>query len=271
MFRNLSNSTRIGIFSGLVLLLAVLFALLNSPVFLALYMFIPAFATLIMLFVVTGEGYTKSGLAQLGLHRLGLRYWPLAILLPIPVLLAGYWLVWTIDPASYQSFPGGIKWFNTALYFLAMVLYQTLTVSLGEELGWRGYLLPKLLPYGKLKAYIYLGLLWAVWHYPLIFLSGVYNAEGNKLVTTALFTLTVIALSLITGELRARTGSLWPASLFHSAHNTIWQLLVSLSVSTPLITYVASESGLIPLALYSIIAALLLIQSKRIPPTNSSH
>lgn len=255
------------IFAVLCLGLALIFALINHPVTLGLYMFIPTISTIILLLLFTRRGQWRQTLADLGLHRLAWRAWLPALLLPLVVLLAAYGAVWFFTPATYQGFPHPVKWPNLSLYLAILILFQTLTMSLGEELGWRGYLLPRLLVLGRLPAYLLGGLLWAVWHYPLIFLLAGYNTEGNKALTTVLFTSVVLCLSIILGELRRRTGSVWPASLFHSAHNVFWQQLVSLSVSgSPLLIYLAGESGLITIMLYGLVAALLLLTSRKHQP-----
>ena len=256
MFKNLSEKLKVIIYCLGVLLLALVFSLAKSSLFLTLfYMTTPALTTALLLFVITRDGYKKAGLKQLGLHHLGIKQWLLAVLVPFFVLLAGYTTVWIWSPKTLKFFPGGIKYLNSAVFILGVALYQTLTVSLAEEIGWRGYLLPKLVPFfGRIKSYVFIGALWALWHYPLIFISGVYNTDGNKLLTTSLFTLTLIPLSAILGELRLRGDSVWPASLFHSMHNTVWQFFVTMSVPSPLLVYVAGETGFIPLVLYSLVS-----------------
>ncbi len=264
MFTNLSDLQKSALFAALVLLLALACALIPSTLASVAYMLVPTLAALVMMLVLTRDGYSREGWRNLGLFNLGMRVWPIALLLPL-VLIVGHVTVWQLDPDSFRPFQGGIKWFNTALFFLAWTLEQTVTVSLGEELGWRGYLLPKLVSLGRGRAYLLSGLLWAVWHYPLIFIAGLYNTQGSIFITTLLFTLTLIPLSAVLGELRLSSGSVWPASILHSSHNVIWQLLVSLSTTSPLLTYLAGEAGLIPLMLYSI-AALILLQSRKRQP-----
>lgn len=60
---------------------------------------------------------------------------------------------------------------NQILGFFIGIVLSTLTLSLGEELGWRGYLLPQLLSVGRTRALVLVGLIWAAWHMPLIFLT----------------------------------------------------------------------------------------------------
>ncbi len=258
MLRTLRDEYKAGIFAILVLALAILCAAINQPLTLALYMFIPTLATGLMLLVITREGYQRAIFSQLGLRRSGWRSWGLALLLPLIVLGGAYAAIWKIVPASFQGFAYAVKWPNLALYLLGLLILQTLTFSLGEELGWRGYLLPKLLVFGRLPAYLLGGLLWAVWHYPLIFIANAYNTEGNTAITTILFTLVVLPLSVIFGELRLRSNSVWPAALIHSAHNIFWGQFMLLSTSAPAARYIAGESGVLTILLYTLAAMLLL-------------
>jgi hypothetical protein len=97
----------------------------------------------------------------------------------------------------------------------------------GEELGWRGYLLPNLLPLGKFKAYALLGVIWALWHAPLIFMGFRY---GNQpLYGLLVFTLLLIAISIYMNEMTIRYKSSILAGFIHGALNAqfygIWMPL----------------------------------------------
>src|SRR5215212_6828602 len=92
MFTRLHDTNKATIFTVLVLLMALVAALairalgLASGFFtVAIYMFTPAGAALIMLLVVTRDGYSREGWKSLGLHRLGLKAWWIAFLLPLGV------------------------------------------------------------------------------------------------------------------------------------------------------------------------------------------
>src|SRR3712207_2663281 len=100
---------------------------------------------------------------------------------------------------------------DTALSFIVGVAVVTVTFAVGEELGWRGYLLPRLLPLGRNRALAITGLVQAVWHLPLILLTGLYHADGNLLIILPLFVGTIVAAGFVFGDLRLATGSIWPA------------------------------------------------------------
>ena len=201
----------------------------------ALYMTVPAVTALLMLLVVTRDGYTKAGWASLGLHRLGLRAWPIAIVAPVLVGLAGTAIVWATPLASFVAPDDTL---STIIGFFVQLVLFTLTLSLGEELGWRGYLLPRLLPLGRTPALLVTGLVWAAWHLPLIFLTPLYHADGNRWLVVPLFVATIVAGRSFVGYLRLWTGSTWPAALAHSAHNGAWGTLAAFTVtSSPVVVH----------------------------------
>jgi hypothetical protein len=108
------------------------------------------------------------------------------------------------------------------IQFLIFVGVFTLTFSLGEEIGMRGYLQPRLMSLGRTRALLLVGLLWATWHQVLIFLTPVDFPTGNLLLFFPLFYGTIVAASFLFGYLRIYTGSIWPASIAHSVHNAAW-------------------------------------------------
>lgn len=92
----------------------------------------------------------------------------------------------------------------------------------GEELGWRGYMVPRLVQAGIPRPLLVSGLIWAAWHMPLI-LSGQYAAGRYPVLSSAMFLLSIVAGSYIVGRARLESGSIWPAVAFHSAWNAIIQ------------------------------------------------
>lgn len=155
-------------------------------------------------------------------------------------------LVWATPLASFVVPERGMG--TTILGFAITVVLAKLTLSLGEELGWRGYLLPRLLGVGRTRALVLVGLIWAAWHVPLIFLTPLYHANGNRLLVLCLFVGTIVAGSFFFGYLRIWTGSVWPASIAHSAHNAAWGTLGAFTVaSSPVVVnqYLVGDSGIL--------------------------
>ena len=83
---------------------------------------------------------------------------------------------------------------------------------------------------------------------PLIFLTPLYHAAGNKLIVLPLFVGTIVATSFFFGYLRIYTGSVWPASIAHSVKNASWEIFGPLTAtSSPVLVnqYLAGDTGIL--------------------------
>jgi membrane protease YdiL (CAAX protease family) len=114
--------------------------------------------------------------------------------------------------------------------FLAAMIPLAVTFfifALFEEVGWRGYLAPRV--YGLndgLLGHVLVGIVWASWHLPYLRELWAHTSEG--LVTLLpRFVLGTIAFAVVYGEIRIRTGSVWPAVLMHWIGNTLANTLLT--------------------------------------------
>lgn len=127
---------------------------------------------------------------------------------------------------------------------LGWPLLDRLFRSVGEELGWRGFLFPALrqrLSFGQ--ASIVSGLIWAAWHYPAI-AFGNYNNGGMLWFSLVTFTLMVLGMTFVISWLREVSGSVWPCALFHAVNNLyIQQILDPRVVPNRYTQFVTSEFG----------------------------
>lgn len=100
-------------------------------------------------------------------------------------------------------------------------------LGLGEELGWRGYLLPKLMVLGKLKAYLLLGVVWGLWHLPLILIGFTYPDQPflGTLAFIALTTTFGIYLNELTLHHRSSVLAGWVHGVFNSQKLGVWALV----------------------------------------------
>jgi membrane protease YdiL (CAAX protease family) len=248
----------------LAVLVAALGRWLGDVSFLS--MFMPMVAVLLMLFVVTREGYTRAGWQALGLHRLGWQRWALAVLGPLLVLSCTYSLAWSTGIGSFVL-PADIGPLAILpLNLLISILINTLLGGLGEEVGWRGYLLPNLMGIGTTCALLVSGFLHGVWHLPLMLLTPFYHGAGNYWIIVPLFLLTMTAAGVFYGYLRLTSASVWPAALAHSAFNTFWLTFMALTLpaASPLaLEYLAGESGIITLVGVVVMAGWLLYRFNR--------
>ena len=192
----------------------------------------PAVAAVVVRKWVTREGFADAGLR---LNRNRWRYyvagWCLPLLVvPVIVLLAVALGIsdpdFTIERALGQLAPEGTTPPSLPSGIIAILAVQLMVTALvatpilwGEEFGWRGYLQVRLFGHRPLLAAVATGIIWALWHLP-INLRG-YNFPDQPLLGMLVFTVSAIMLSIIFGWLHVRTGSIWSASLGHSATNAI--------------------------------------------------
>jgi uncharacterized protein len=256
MFTKLADTNKAVIFSVLVLCMSVgaalLIRMLDLPAgfgMFAIWSSTPTVAALIMLLVVTREGYSKEGWKSLGLHRLGLNVWWIAFGVTLLFTVAASAIVWATPIAAFVVPEAGI--IDATLNFLIAVGILALSFVLAEEIGMRGYLQPRLMSLGRTRALLLVGLVWATWHMPLYYFVAKLLPVGNVLLFLPLFYGTVVAASFFFGYLRIYTGSVWPASLAHAVHNAAWGALGAFTVT--------SSSALVNLYLVGDYGILILV------------
>lgn len=156
----------------------------------------------------------------------------LAWAFPLLVGAVAYGLAWGIGLERFAVPTTGGSARFAATPVLALVRSVALNASLGtlvgfiattgEELGWRGYMLTRLVDAGVRRPLLVSGLVWAGWHVPLI-VSGQYAAGRYPWLSAVLFVPGVIAAGWITARVRLESGSVWPAIVFHSTWNAVIQ------------------------------------------------
>ncbi len=159
----------------------------------------------------------------------------------------------------------------SAFFFISLVnLLPNMLLALGEELGWRGFLVPELMKNTSfINTALVSGLIWSFWHLPGI-LSGNYGAESTPLwYQISCFMLMVISGSVMLAWLRIKSGSLWPAIIFHATHNGVIQhFFTNLTSDSGNTEYFIGEFG-IGLAVISLIFAVFFIW-RSVKLTNST-
>ena len=167
-------------------------------------------------------------------------------------------VVWATPLASFVVPEGGILMnvLNAAITLLLQIAVA-LPFMLSEEIGMRGYLQPRLMSLGRRRALLLVGLVWATWHMPLIFLTPLLPV-GNKLISLPLFYGAIVAGSFFYGYLRIYTGSVWPSTIAHGVHNHAWGTLgVFTATSYPVIVnkYLGGDYGIL-IVVGGVIAAI---------------
>lgn len=271
MFSNLSDLKKAGLFYVLVMAINLTQVLIfravapEAGLVVFTHMATPLLVTLLMLFVVTRDGFGQHGHFGLGIRPSGWRTWGLALLLPLLVLTVSYGLGWLSGVAALAmpSDGGGLPNFviNQFINFIVVTI-----LVLSEEIGFRGYMLPRLLGLGLKRAVILSGFAHATWHLPIILLTPFYEVQGNLFLITPIFLLVLMAAGVIIGLLRLQTDSIWPGTILHGAFNSFWNVFSELTLlSSPIAVYLVGESGLF--TLLGTVAVAFLFYQRRTPDT----
>jgi membrane protease YdiL (CAAX protease family) len=200
--------------------------------FWAVAMWGPGIAAIIVTLFVAKKPFGSLRLNTLGPKRFYLWAW----LLPIPLTIFGGLLTvlfgmaeldleFTMMRSAMESAAGGgavpVGVIVLAQIAFAFTLGPLINVvfALGEELGWRGYLLPQLMPLGQWKAILLSGVIWGVWHAPAI-VQG-HNYPGYPVLGVFMMIIFCVLLSIIFSWMYLNTRSPWVAALAHGSVNAV--------------------------------------------------
>jgi membrane protease YdiL (CAAX protease family) len=172
----------------------------------------------------------------------GARYAWLAYLIPLAYALPVYLFAWvtplggfldtdfvkrTADQFGWSNFPPSVVFGLFVLLTATLGLVGKTSRALGEEIGWRGFLVPELSKVvGFTGVGLISGLMWAAYHFPVLLFAD-YNKGAPAWYSLTCFTLMVVADSYILAWLTLRSRSLWPAAIFHGSHNLFIQSILT--------------------------------------------
>ena len=195
--------------------------------------------------------------------------WQIASYLwPLAVCVVAYGLVYAVgvggfpNPATVASLRNTLAWPNASTWTIVVGWFVLLgstgfvrgvASSLGEEIGWRGFLSPALhARYGFTRGALLTGVAWAVWHFPIIFFSN-YASATPLWFAVPCFVVEVLSLAVIMAWVRQRSGSLWTGAIAHAGIN-LWNQAYFAPLTTPhgdVTAYAIDESGVaLPLVLF---------------------
>ncbi len=249
------------------------------------YMWAPALAN-IFTRLLTHEGFARAGIQPY--FRKGWPLWVAAWLIPAALTIIGAIIFFLIFPQYYaglrivqaqmqatgQAVPGSL-WGLIAGQILISVLISPLLNGLftfGEEFGWRGYMLPKLMPLGARMAMIVQGAIWGVWHWPVILMGYEYgfNYSGFPWVGMLLFLLFTFSAGVFLAWVTLKGRSVWPAVIGHAAINGIAALGILFTIGQPPSLLGPLPVGLIGMAGYLVFALILFFIPMALTPETPS-
>ncbi len=193
---------------------------------------------------------TSRSLKGLGWKPRTLPLLGLALILPVLYCLPVYGLTWasglgTFAPAGWQAETGGAPVGTALALLLTFGLLQSLLSATGEEIGWRGLLVPQLARLTTFRnTWLLSSLVWLLYHVPLI-IAADYHGAGTPLWYSLLcFTGLVFTMSAVMAWIRLASDSLWPCALLHASHNLIVQAIFDAGTTPgPYTGYVTGEFG----------------------------
>lgn len=201
-----------------------------------------------------------------------------AFLLPIAINLITFTIYWASGWSRFfntefvketgtsfglQSLPSGWIIFIYVIFVGTFGLVGTASRALGEEIGWRGFLVPELYKkYGYIKTSIISGIIWASWHYTVMIWGYFKSGEPVWFVLTD-YTINVVAFCFIYTWLTIKSKSLFPAVILHGTMNLYnQQIFIPLTEISPESPWFARDESTI-LTIVLILFALYFIHRRK--------
>jgi membrane protease YdiL (CAAX protease family) len=162
------------------------------------------------------------------------------------------------------------------IYAIVVSPIMNFISTFGEEFGWRGYLLPKLLPLGEKKAILLQGVIWGVWHWPVILMGYNYGFDypGSPWLGPLAMVWFTVLVGIFLSWLTLKTDSVWSANVAHGALNGIASIGVLFLVKNPpalLGPYPTGVVGSIPFLVAGVLIFLFAFPKEKVKPVISAN
>ena len=207
----------------------------------------------------------KGFLSGLGIRKCRIRYILLAVLIPLIYLLIPYMIYWKTHPDNFGYTGVALHLvLKDCLPMMVIGIFPNIISAMGEEIGWRGYMLPALTERSGLKkALIITSLFWCCWHLPLL-AFGDYMAGAPVWYKLPAFVLCIFPVGIIIGGLTYLSKSVWPAAFLHAAHNNYDQAVFGVITRGDDMMYYVSETGFLTIICAWVIAIIMIVKVKDI-------
>ena len=218
---------------------------------------------------VTNEGFRLTGekSMMLGIDLKGKKwiFFLLAMFLPVVYSTLGDVIVWLFCPEAFGE--AEVSSFVVIIYPLISIVSGVVLsfAAFGEEFGWRGYMMPKLIELmGMPKALLIGGIIWGLWHAPLTCVGHNFGMDypGFPYVGIIVMCLFCTVLGTILMYVTVKTNSVWPAAFMHAVNNSspsAMLLFTRQDVEVPMWINTLSN---IPLILIAILCFALMMKKK---------
>ena len=240
------------------LALAIALALPHAGIAPLITIAVPVTAVALTVALVVPRGQRRTVWAGVGFNPRRGRGLLIAVVGPAVVIAVSFSVAAAFGVVRFPT-PG--PGFGSAVLSLAITTIIFTVVLLGEEIGWRGYLLFRLaeLTSGR-RAAVLTGAFHAIFHLPLLLLTTTYQSEGKRWIVVPVVMVTLTLAGVWYGWLRLWSGSIWPVSLSHSAFNNLMEGVAGAAIATSpaMMAYVTTETGVVTMIIMVLLAGYLL-------------
>jgi membrane protease YdiL (CAAX protease family) len=182
-------------------------------------------------------------------------------LIPLLYALIAYLIIWSFGWGGFYK-KETVSWltesfglgdigdgFTIVLYVFLVGIFgaiNSMSYALGEEIGWRGFLVPELYKtQGFTKTSLISGLIWGIWHLPILLFAD-YNIGTQSWYAMSCFMVLAVSISFIYTWFRIKSGSLWTAVILHGSHNLFVQsIFTPFTKDTGNTAYYIDEFGIV--------------------------
>lgn len=203
----------------------------------------------------------KRNISELGWKWGKTKYQIRSYLIPLLYAFIAYIIIWSFGWGDFYN-EETVNWITTSfglgeigdgfsilLYFILVGVFgaiSSMSSALGEEIGWRGFLVPELYKsQGFTKTSLITGLIWGAWHLPILLFAD-YNSGTPSWFAMPCFMVLVISISFVYTWFRMKSGSLWTAVILHGSHNLFIQsIFTPLTKDTGNTAYYIDEFGIV--------------------------
>jgi len=263
-----TNKAVVTFFISVILLSGImeyLYCTRGVAYYVAILMWMPAVSCLLANIVNCIDKKEKFSLITLlrnsGFVKTKIKYILLGVILPFIYLFIPYRIYWTMFPNNFAYTGVALKLVLQDCLPIGIIgTIVGLLTATGEEIGWRGFMVPALKErIGAKKTLIITSLFWCLWHFPLLIWGG--YMDGTSLSYQLIgFVLCIFPVGVICGLLRMNSCSMWPCAFLHAAHNNYDQTIFTVITRGDNMMYYVSETGIFTIICAWVVALIMYLK-----------